>query len=67
MFSRNVARKEKEKDYQFAVSALNDVKATDKAKLVSGGVLAIAYRFFDDTCKNKAAVNLKAALPQSMT
>ena len=30
VFTRNVARKEKGEDYQFAVSALNDVKATDK-------------------------------------
>lgn len=63
VFSRNVARKEKEKDYQFAVSALNDVKATDKAKLVSGGVLAIADTVSSiDNRKNKAAVNLKGSI-----
>lgn len=63
VFSRNVARKKKEKDYQFAVSALNDVKATDKAKLVSGGVLAIADTVSSiDNRKNKAAVNLKGSI-----
>ena len=66
VFSRNVARKEKEKDYQFAVSALNDVKATDKAKLVSGGVLAFArgpgdcrYRFFDRQPQKQSRGQLK--------
>lgn len=63
VFSRNVARKEKEKDYQFAVSALDDVKATDKAKLVSGGALAIADTVsLIDNRKNKAAVNLKGSI-----
>ncbi len=63
VFTRNVARKEKGEDYQFAVSALNDVKATDKAKLVSGGALAIADTISSiDNRKNKAAVNLNGSI-----
>lgn len=63
VFSRNPLRKEKGEDNQFVVSALNDVKATDKAKLVSGGVLAIADTISSiDNRKNKAAVNLNGKI-----
>lgn len=42
---------------------MNDVKATDKAKLVSGGALAIADTISSiDNRKNKAAVNLNGSI-----
>ncbi len=59
VFGRNLLRRQKGKSGKFVVSALNDVKAVDKAKLISGGVLAIADTVSSvDNRRNKAAVNL---------
>lgn len=57
--ARNQTRKAGGEENRFVASALNDVKAVDKAKLVSGGILAIADTIsVVDNRQNKAAVNM---------
>ena len=63
VFARNQLRLDDDGVGRFVVSALNDVKAVDKAKLVSGGALAIADTISSiDNKKNKAAVNLNGSI-----